>query len=202
MRKLPHLHGTFFFMSLLFALVLLTVGITSSIIEVDAQLKTFDFTLMGKDVAFNNQVLFFQSKSILGIIETLVRTPKPDAVLVGSLIMLFVVILPVLRIIAKGIHIAGNKAVAENKVVRYFAFDSAKWDMADVMVVGILMTYIGLNGILKSQLSSLVFHNSYLNTTTLNDTSLQPGYFIFAGYVVFAIILAAILNRIRPRNAH
>jgi len=62
------------------------------------------------------------------------------------------------------------------------------------------MTYIGLNGILRNQLTEIEFHNSYLNTTTANFTSLQPGYFIFVGYVTFAIILAAILNRIRPRD--
>ena len=73
--------------------------------------------------------------------------------------------------------------------------------MADVMVVGTLMTYIGLNGILRSELSEIEFHTSNLNTITGNYTSLQPGYFIFVGYVAFAIILAAILNRIRPRDA-
>jgi hypothetical protein len=118
---------------------------------------------------------------------------------VGVLMLLFIIILPIVRITAKGIHILGNKAVAENKAVLYLAFDSAKWDMADVMVVGTLMTYIGLNGILKSELTEIEFHNSYLNSTPANFTSLQPGYFIFVGYVIFTFILAFILNRIRVR---
>ena len=202
MRKMTHLHATLFFMSLLFALVLLAVGTTSSIIEVDAQLQSFNLVLVGNNISFNNQDLFFQSKSIVEIIQTLVAQPKPDTVVVGALMFLFIIILPVVRIIAKGIHILGNKALAENKVVRYLAFDSAKWDMADVMVVGTLMTYIGLNGILRNELTEIEFHNSYLNSTTANFTSLQPGYFIFVAYVAFAIILAAILNRIRPRDAH
>lgn len=201
MRNMAHLHATHFFMSLLFALVLLVVGVTSSIIEVDAQLQSFDFTLVGQNVSFVDQDLFFQSKSIIEIIQKLVREPKPDTIIVGVLMFLFVIILPVVRIIAKGIHIMGNKALAENKAVLYLAFDSAKWDMADVMVVGALMTYIGLNGILRSELSEIEFHTNGLNTTTANFTRLQPGYFIFVAYVVFAIILAAILNRIRPRDA-
>ena len=201
LRNMAHLHATHFFMSLLFALVLLAVGVTSSIIEVDAQLQSFDFSLAGQNITFNDQDLFFQSKSIIEIIQKLVKEPKPDTIIVGVLIFLFIIILPVVRIIAKGIHIMGNKALAENKVVLYLAFDSAKWDMADVMVVGALMTYIGLNGILRSELGEIEFHTNGLNTTTANFTSLQPGYFIFVGYVVFAIILAAILNRIRPRNA-
>jgi len=202
MRKMVHLHATLFFMSLLFDLVLLAVGITSSVIEVDAQLRSFNLVLAGNNLSFNNQDLFFQSKSIVEIIQTLVSQTKPDTVVVGVLMLLFIIILPVVRIIAKGIHILGYKAWAENKAVLYLAFNSAKWDMADVMVVGTLMTYIGLNGILRSELSEIEFHNSYLNTTTGNYTSLQPGYFIFVGYVVFATILAAILNRIRPRATH
>jgi hypothetical protein len=202
MRNQVHLHTTLFFMSLLFALVLLSVGITSSIIEVDALLKTFNLTLAGQNLSFGDQVLFFQSKSILGVVEVLIRQPKPDSVLVGALILLFVVILPVLRIVARGIHILSGKELAENKVVKYVAFEAGKWDMADVMVVGILMTYIGLNGILRSQLSNLEMHNSFISTSTLNETTLQPGYFVFVGYVVFAIILSAILKRIVPRDTY
>ncbi len=197
MRKVTYLQGTLFFMSLLFALVLLAVGITSSVIEVDAQLLSLDIGLVGKNLSFSNQDLFFQSRSIVEIIQTLVRQPKPDAVMVGVLMLLFIVILPIVRIIAKGIHILGNKAVAENRAVLYLAYDSAKWDMADVMVIGTLMTYIGLNGILRNELTEIEFHNSYLNTTTANFTSLQPGYFVFVGYVTFTFILGFILNRIR-----
>jgi hypothetical protein len=200
MRRQAHLQTTLFFMSLLFALVLLAVGITSSIIQVDAELKAFDLTLMGTNISFDHQVLYFQSKSVMGIIETLIRQSKPDAVLVGVLILLFIVILPVVRIIARGIHIISGKRLAENKVVLYLAFESAKWDMSDVMVVGILMTYIGLNGILKSELSNLEMHTSMINMSTLNDTSLQPGYFVFIAYVAFVIILSAILKRIRPHD--
>jgi hypothetical protein len=201
MRKQVHLQTTLFVMSLLFAFVMLAVGITASIIEVDARVQTLNFMLMGEKVAFNNQVLFFQSKSILQIVEVLIRQSKPDAVLVGILIMVFVIALPVLRMLAKGIYITSKKSIAENKVVKYLAFDSGKWDMADVMVVGILMTYIGLNGILKSQLSDLNIHNDLLTTVTENNTSLQPGYIIFVGYVAYALVLSALLKRISPYDA-
>jgi cell division protein FtsB len=199
MRKKVELHTTLFIMSLLFAFILLAVGTTASIIEVDARMQSLTFTLMGEKVSFENQVLFFQSKSLLGTIETLIAQPKPDAIVVGVLLLLFVVILPILRMIARGIYVTGSEKIAQNKVVNYLAFESGKWDMADVMVVGILMTYIGLNGILKSQLSNLNIHNDFLNTTTVNYTSLQPGYFIFVGYVVYAFLLSYILKQTTPR---
>jgi len=202
MRKQVQLQNTLFIMSLLFAFTLLAVGITASVIEVDARIESLNFMLMGEKVSFENQVLFFQSKSILGIVEVLIKQPKPDAVVVGVLIMLFIIVLPVLRIIAKGIHILNRDKLAENKVIRYLTFEIGKWDMADVMVVGVLMTYIGLNGILKSQLSNLNIHNDFLTTTTVNYTSLQPGYIIFVGYVVFEVILSSILKRMTPQNTH
>lgn len=198
MRKHVELHITLFVISLCFAFILLAVGLTASIIEVDARIQTLNFMLLGEKIVFENQVLFFQSKSILGIIEVLLNQPKPDAIVVGVLILLFIIVLPVLRIIAKGFYILNSNNLGDSKVVRYLTFELGKWDMADVMVVGILMTYIGLNGILQSQLSNLNIKNSFLTTTTVNDTSLQPGYFIFVGYVVFEIILSYILKHTTP----
>jgi len=80
------------------------------------------------------------------------------------------------------------------------AFDLGKWDMADVMVVGIAMTYIGLNGILKSQLSGLNIENDTLKTVTENNSALQPGFFVFVAYVAFAKLLSYLLKRIDERN--
>lgn len=196
LRKKLHLHTTLFVMSLIIALVLLGVGVSQSIIEVDARLSSLHILLMGEKISFENQVLFYQSKSILGIAEVLIAQRKPDSVAVGVIILLFVVILPVLRIIARGIHMLCKPILSENAVTRYLAFDSEKWDMADVMVVGILMTYIGLNGILKSQLTGLNMKTEFMESSTVNFSSLQPGYIVFVGYVVFAIFLSHMLKKI------
>jgi uncharacterized paraquat-inducible protein A len=107
------------------------------------------------------------------------------------------VILPVLRMIGKGIIIWGKDRYADHKLVRFLAFDLSKWDMADVMVVGIAMTYIGLNEIIKSQLSDLNIQEELLSTVTQNNTSLQPGYYIFLAYVIYTSILSVILKRIK-----
>ncbi|MNX23911.1 Paraquat-inducible protein A [compost metagenome] len=197
MRKQAGLHTTLYILSLLFAFVLLLVGITATVIEVDARIESLNFTLLSEKLAFNNHVLFFQSKSIIGIIESLVVQPNFDAILVGILILLFVVILPVLRMMGKGIMIWGKDKYAENKLVKFLAFDLRKWDMADVMVVGIAMTYIGLNEIIKSQLSDLNIQEDLLSTVTQNNTSLQPGYYIFLAYVVYTSILSIIIKRIK-----
>jgi hypothetical protein len=193
-RKAVKLQRTLFVMALLFAGVMLLVGLTLPVIEVDARIQSLNFVLLGEKVAFQNQVLFFQSKSIWDIITTLLSQQKPDAITVGILILLFIVILPFLRLTAKGIRLF----VRDNKIVDYLAFEASKWDMADVMIIGILMTYIGLNGILKSQLANLNIHNDTLTTNTVNFTSLQPGYFIFAAYVIFDLVLSYILKQTTP----
>jgi len=196
--KQGHLQTALFVYALLFALVLLAAGALVPVIEVDARIQSLDLALMGEKVLFKNQVLFYQSKSIWGIVQTLIAQSKPDAVLVGILICLFILILPLLRLIAKGIHILSPEKVAQHPIVLYLTYELHKWDMADVMIVGMLMTYIGLNGILKSQLTMLNMHSDTLNVVTANGTSLQPGYFIFTAYVLFSILLSYILKRIRP----
>lgn len=201
LRKQTLLQTPLYILSLLFAFVLLIVGTTATIIEVDARIESLNFTLLGEKLAFSNQVLFFQSKSIFGIIRALLAQPKFDAVIAGILILLFVVILPILRLIGKGIHIWGRDHYSENKLIKFLAFDLGKWDMADVMVVGIGMTYIGLNGILQSQLTGLNINEELLSTVTRNYTTLQPGYFIFVSYVVYAAILSLILKRMTSSKA-
>ena len=198
LRKQVHLQTPLFVFALLFAFVLLATGSLVPVIEVDARIKSLELDLLGEKVQFQNQVLFYQSKSLVGVVRSLIGQPKPDAVLVGMLILLFVLLLPLLRLIAQGIYVLSPKKIARHPVVRYLTFELGKWDMADVMIVGLLMTYIGLNGILKSQLSGLNIHSGSLNVITDNGTSLQPGYFIFTGYVFFALLLSFILKKVSP----
>ncbi|MBL4675307.1 MAG: paraquat-inducible protein A [Mucilaginibacter sp.] len=195
-RKQLQLQTPIYVFGLLFALVLLAAGTLLPVIEVDARIESLHLLMMGEKVEFQNQVLFYQNKSIVGIISTLIDRKKPDAIIVGVLLMLFVIALPLLRLIAKAIHILSPEKISSHPVTRYLTFEMGKWDMADVMIVGMLMTYIGLNGILKSQLSGLNIHTSSLNVITSNGTSLQPGFYIFAGYVIYATLISYILKRI------
>lgn len=200
LRKQVRLQTSLFVFALLFAGILLTVGSLVPLIEVDARISSLDLLMLGQKVHFQNQILFYQSKSIWGITQTLMGQQKPDAIAVGVLITLFVLVLPLLRLIAKGIYVLSTRKIARHPVVRYLTFELGKWDMADVMVVGALMTYIGLNGILKSELSLLNIHTESLTVITENGSSLQPGYFIFTGYVVFSWLLSYVLKKVSPHD--
>ena len=201
-RKRVELHATLFIMSLLFAFILLAIGLTASMIEVDARIKSLDFVLLGEHVVFKNQVLFFQSKSILDVVEVLVKQPKWDSILVGVLILVFSILFPLMKLSSTGIHLLSKRKIAENRFIKYFAFQSGKWSMADVIVIAILMTYIGLNGLLESQLANLNVKSDFLTIITTNNTALQPGYIIFISFVLYGLVLSTILKNITPYDTH
>jgi hypothetical protein len=202
LRKRVGLHATLFVMSLLFAFILLAVGLTASMIEVDARIQSFDFVLLGEHVVFKDQVLFFQSKSILDVVHVLVRQPGLDSVGVGILILVFSILFPIMKLSCTGIHLLSKRKLAENRFVKYFAFQSGKWSMADVIVIAILMTYIGLNGLLENQLAGMNISSDGLTIITTNNTALQPGYIIFICFVLYGLILSTILKWITPYDSH
>lgn len=201
-RQRADLHAPLFIMSLMFAFILLFIGLTAAMIEVDARIKTLDFMLLGEHIIFENQVLFFQSKSILDVVRILISQSAIDSILVGVLILIFSILFPVMKLSATGIHLLSKKKIASNRVIRYFAFQSGKWSMADVIVIAILMVYIGLNGLLDSQLRSLNIKSDDLNVITTNNTALQPGFIIFISFVLYGLILSTILKFISPHESH
>ena len=199
-RKRVDLHAALFIMSLLFAFTLLAVGLSAAMIEVDARIPSVDFTLLGEHVVFKDQVLFFQSKSILDVVHVLIKQADLQTRLVGVLILVFSILFPVIKLSSTGIHLLAKKKLAESKFVMYFAFQSGKWSMADVIVIGILMAYIGLNGLLQNQLQNLHVQSDSLTIIATNNTALQPGYIIFISYVLFGLVLSTILKFITPHD--
>jgi hypothetical protein len=196
LRNRKELHVTLYFLSVISALILLIVGLTTTMIEIDARIKSMDFHLLGENISFQNQVLFFQSKSIVDVVLLLLRTGKIDSQIVGILILCFSVLFPFMKLLSTGIALISEDKWAKNKVVHYFAFESGKWSMADVMVVAILMTYIGFNGIVENALSDLDINDGTITSITTNNTSIQPGYIIFIGFVLYSFVLSAILKKI------
>ena len=202
LRKRKELHATLFIMSLLFAFILLAIGLTASMIEVDARIKSLDFVLLGEHVVFQNQVLFFQSKSILDVVRVLMSQSGVDSIAVGALILVFSILFPIIKLSCTGIHLLSKKSIAENGIIKYFAFQSGKWSMADVIVIAILMVYIGLNGLLESQLKSLNIKSDFLTVISTNNTALQPGFIIFISFVLYGLVLSTILKSISPHDTH
>jgi hypothetical protein len=185
-----------FILSVLLAIVVLIAGVTTPMIEIDARIDSLDFKLIGTDISFDNQVIFFQSKSIMDVIMILIQTGKLDAVFVGILILVFSVVFPIAKLLSTAIFLMGGPRWTGNKVISFFALQSSKWSMADVHVIAIFMAYIGFKGILDDQLSHLNIQKETLTAISTNHTALQPGYIVFLGFVLYGFILSLILDRI------
>ncbi len=197
--KLPDLRKPLFFMSVLLALIVLITGLASPMLEIDARINKVDFVLLGEHINFDNQMIFYRSKSILQVVSLLFNSSRFDSKMVGFLVLAFSVILPVTKLISTQIYLLGKGGLRKNKIIQWLAFKSGKWSMADVMIVAIFMSYVSFDGILDNQLEYAQVETETLTSLATNLTSLQPGFMLFLAYVIFGLILAAILGKISPK---
>ena len=200
LRNQKAVHTPLFVISVLVSLVVLFSGVTAPMIEIDARFQQVNFLLIGEKITFDNQIIFFQSKSILEVIEILFSTGKVDSFFVGLLILIFSLVFPVAKLLSTQIYLSGSEKTRKNRILKFFAFKSGKWSMADVYVIAIFMAYIGFQGILDNQLSNLNMQTDSLVSISTNKTSLQPGFIIFIGFVLFSLILSTILKKITARE--
>ncbi len=198
--RIPEIRLPLFGVSVALGLVVLTVALSTPILDIDARLKQVDLVLLGSHVRFVDQVLFYETRSILGVVSTLMTTKKPDSIFVGLLLLAFSILFPIAKLIAAEIHLLGNERGKASRLVHFLAFKSGKWSMADVTVVAIFMAYVGFRGILNDQLAGLNFSTGKFSSVATNQTSLQPGFLLFLAFVCYSLILSEILNWMSRRN--
>jgi hypothetical protein len=167
-------------------------------IDIDARIKNIDFLLLGEKLQFTNQLLFYRSKSIMQMVNILIVAGKPDTMVVGFLILLFSIIFPVTKLCSTLVCLYGTEKWRTHKLIHFFAYESGKWSMADVMVVAIFMAYIGFNSVLNGQLKNLNFRSQAIGVIATNQTALQAGFTLFLTFVLFGLALSAILKKIVP----
>jgi len=174
---------------------LLVAGVTTPTIDMEATISQMNFMLIGHPIHFENQVLYFQSKSILDVFWIMITHKDIQMKLVGILLITFSIVFPLLKIISSLGYYFNFRKLRDNAVIRFFVLKSGKWSMADVMVVAIFMAYIGFNGIISSQLGHLRSADKEVVILTTNATALQPGYYLFLSYTLLALILTGFLTR-------
>jgi len=175
--------------------ILLTAGVTTPIIEMEATISQMNFELMAHAIHFENQVLYFQSKSILDVFWIMITHKDILMKFVGVLLVTFSVIFPLLKIVSSVGYYYDYHHAKENPVIRFFVLTSGKWSMADVMVIAIFMAYIGFNGIITSQFGKLSKASQEVVILTTNGTALQPGFYLFLTYTLLALFLPGFLTR-------
>ena len=192
--KVPLTPSRYIFL-ILSLVTLLIAGVTTPTIDMEATISQMNFMLMGHPIHFENQVLYFQSKSILDVFWIMITHKDIQMKLVGILLITFSIVFPLLKIVSSLGYYFNFHQAKENAVIKFFVLKSGKWSMADVMVVAIFMAYIGFNGIISSQLGHLSSADQELVILTTNATALQPGYYLFLTYTLLALILSGFLTR-------
>ena len=180
---------------ILSSLCLLISGIIIPMIDLEARIDVLLFELLGEEVIFKNQVIFFQSKSITDVVHILIQDGSLQMIFVGVLIFTFSIIFPSLKLISSYIYYLNLNNLRENKVIRFFVIKSGKWSMADVMVVALFMAYIGFNGVISSQLDSFSKSAKPVEVFTTNGTQLVGGFYLFLFFCISSLILSEALTR-------
>lgn len=172
----------------------LSLGLALPMIDLDARLSDVDLNLIGEEIHFDEQVMYFQSKSIIDVTKTLLEGRGWDLKLVGFLILLFSIILPFAKMLLSLFYLFIEKA-KKSKLIQIIIFYMGKWSMADVFVVAIFMSYIGFYGLLNSQLAAMAQGNETVTIETVNYSKLSPGIIFFTLYCLLSIVMSSLIHR-------
>jgi hypothetical protein len=178
----------------LFASALLLMGLLLPMIEIDARIAEMSFVLLGESILFEDQVLYFKSKSILEVIYLMFTQGKVELVAVGLLVLLFSVLFPFSKLFCSLLTVF-NTRLAKAPIVRFMVSKTGKWSMADVMVIVIFMAYLGFSGILTEQLDQLQHISSSMDILTTNESTLQLGFYMFTAFVLVSLFIAERLSK-------
>lgn len=175
--------------------VLLICGVTTPMIDLEAKISEMSFMLMDHPVKFLNQVLYFQTKSVVDVFWLMITHHDIQMKIVGILMVMFSIVFPVVKLGASMLYYYNHWGARKNKIVEFFVMKSGKWSMTDVMIIAIFMAYIGFNGVISSQFGRLHSGQEEIVLLTTNGTSLQPGFYLFLCYAMLAMFLSGFLTK-------
>ncbi len=178
----------------LVSILWLVLGISLPMITIDARLNSFSFSLLDEPISFDEQVIYYQSKSILEVTQTLWRSGGIDLKLVGVLVFLFSIVFPFFKLVLSAFYLFERK-IRESTLAQNVIFHLGKWSMADVFVVAMFMAYIGLYGLIASQLDSISQNQGGFDIETINYSSLAPGALFFTAYTLLSVFIGVLINR-------
>lgn len=179
---------------LLFCIVLLVGGVFTPMIEVEAKISKIALTFFGQSISFPEQLLYYQSKSVLEVFRTLLTMGQPEMVVVAVLVLMFSVVFPTLKVITVGLCLHDPSLLKKYRLARFFAVESSKWSMADVMALAIFMSFVAFNGLIGSAMSGLKGAGAEIVIPT-DSSKILPGFYLFVGFCLASLWLAKKLER-------
>lgn len=181
------------------SIVLLWLGVTMPMIDIDARLNAFTMDVVGSKVSFDEQYLYYQSKSILDVTKTLIEGRGIDLKVVGIMILLFSIVVPFIKLVLSMIFVY-NRRSRKVGLIRSIIFYLGKWSMADVFVVAMFMAYIGFYGLVTSQLGQIGRNQNGFAVETVNYSQLSPGALFFTTYCLLSIIVGILIYRLDKKE--
>lgn len=176
------------------ACLLLLLGVLLPMMDIEASIGCFSLRLIGQEICFQDQVLYYQSKSMLEVVMLMLRDEDPGLILIGVLVLLFSLLLPLAKLVGTmGVLITGH--APSSRFGTFLVYRSGKWSMADVLVVAMFMTYLGFSGIVNGQLSQLQRQDPRTELLTTNGSELQTGFYIFLAYCIMGLVLSTLVQR-------
>jgi hypothetical protein len=181
---------------MLFSITMLAGGVMSPMLEVEVRVTKIDATLLGTPIEFHDQSLYYRSKTVLEVFQTLIHMDRPEMRLVGVLVILFSVVFPTLKMLALAASLVRPALLRTNRVVKVLAFELSKWSMADVMVLAIFMSFVAFNGVITSSWDGLrEMPNIQQVLIPTNASKILPGFYLFFGFCLSSILLSRKLER-------
>jgi len=177
------------------SIVLLWLGVTMPMIDIDARLNAFTMDVVGSDISFDEQYLYYQSKSILDVTRTLIEGRGIDLKIVGIMILLFSIVVPLIKLLLSMLYMY-NQRSRNVKLIKTIIFYLGKWSMADVFVVAMFMAYIGFYGLVTAQLGQIGRNQNGFAVETINYSQLSPGALFFTTYCVLSILVGIMIHRL------
>jgi hypothetical protein len=176
---------------MLFCISMLVGGVLSPMLEVEVRVTKIDATLLGTPIEFRDQSLYYRSKTVLEVFQTLIQMGRPEMTLVAVLLILFSVVFPALKMLALGACLFRPALLRTNRLVKLLAFELSKWSMADVMALSIFMSFVAFNGVIGSSMDGLRdMPNVQQVLIPTNASRILPGYYLFVGFCVSSILLS------------
>ncbi len=176
---------------MLFCIAMLAGGVLSPMLEVEVRVTKIDATLLGTPIEFQQQSLYYRSKTVFEVFQTLIEMNRPEMKVVGVLVILFSVVFPTLKMLALVAGLFRPALLRTNRFVKLLAFELSKWSMADVMVLAIFMSFVAFNGVIGSAFDGLRSVPNVQQVLIPTDASkILPGYYLFIGFCVSSILLS------------
>ncbi len=180
--------------AILLCLTLLAGGVLSPMLEVEARISSIHMTFFGQPISFGEQVLYYQSKTVLEVFRTLIDIGQPEMYVVAVLLLTFSVIFPALKMLTLGACLMRPEWITKNRIAKFFALESSKWSMADVMAIAIFMSFVAFNGVISGALGGLRSPGSQIVIPT-DSSQVLAGFYLFIGFVLSSLFLSRKLEK-------